>query len=206
MGGKGARLYWRVQWRRNDGLGALFLVLVLGLPELIGPPEGIVDTEGFRREGGEQLSQLHLVIESDGEIQHGIVPPEDAGESEAGKAAGEIEAIPGFEFRGKFLTFLQRDRDEAIGLVGDEEVVLGEEAGEEQAVPVLVGGEFAQVIDVLAPRACVASIAPENPKTRPASAAPSSPRPSRFPRARAPSAATSRWRRSDHAWARSPTR
>ena len=29
MGGTGARLYWRVQWRRNDGLGALFLVLVL---------------------------------------------------------------------------------------------------------------------------------------------------------------------------------
>ena len=29
MRGRGARLYWRVQWRRNDGLGALFLVLVL---------------------------------------------------------------------------------------------------------------------------------------------------------------------------------
>ena len=29
MGGKGARLYWRIQWRRNDGLGALFLVLAL---------------------------------------------------------------------------------------------------------------------------------------------------------------------------------
>ena len=27
--GKGARLYWRIQWRRNDGLGALFLVLAL---------------------------------------------------------------------------------------------------------------------------------------------------------------------------------
>jgi len=27
--GAGARLYWRIQWRRNDGLGALFLVLAL---------------------------------------------------------------------------------------------------------------------------------------------------------------------------------
>lgn len=26
---KGARLYWRIRWRRNDGLGALFLVLAL---------------------------------------------------------------------------------------------------------------------------------------------------------------------------------
>ncbi|HLJ71064.1 MAG TPA: ABC transporter permease, partial [Roseiarcus sp.] len=26
---KGTRLYWRIQWRRNGGLGALFLVLVL---------------------------------------------------------------------------------------------------------------------------------------------------------------------------------
>jgi ribose transport system permease protein len=29
MDGSGARLYWRIQWRRNDGLGALFLVLLL---------------------------------------------------------------------------------------------------------------------------------------------------------------------------------
>jgi ribose transport system permease protein len=29
MAGRGARLYWRIQWRRNDGLGALFLVLTL---------------------------------------------------------------------------------------------------------------------------------------------------------------------------------
>jgi ribose transport system permease protein len=29
MGGGGVRLYWRIQWRRNDGLGALFLVLAL---------------------------------------------------------------------------------------------------------------------------------------------------------------------------------
>jgi ribose transport system permease protein len=27
--GRGARLYWRIQWRRNDGQGALFLVLTL---------------------------------------------------------------------------------------------------------------------------------------------------------------------------------
>ena len=29
MFGAGAQLYWRIQWRRNDGLGALFLVLAL---------------------------------------------------------------------------------------------------------------------------------------------------------------------------------
>jgi ribose transport system permease protein len=29
MYGSGERLYWRIQWRRNDGLGALFLVLLL---------------------------------------------------------------------------------------------------------------------------------------------------------------------------------
>ena len=27
MLGQGARLYWAIQWRRNEGLGALFLVL-----------------------------------------------------------------------------------------------------------------------------------------------------------------------------------
>jgi hypothetical protein len=27
MRGQGARLYWAIQWRRNEGLGALFLVL-----------------------------------------------------------------------------------------------------------------------------------------------------------------------------------
>jgi ribose transport system permease protein len=29
MAGKGARLYWAIQWRRNEGLGALFLVLAV---------------------------------------------------------------------------------------------------------------------------------------------------------------------------------
>src|SRR5258708_38975411 len=29
MLGQGARLYWAIQWRRNEGLGALFLVLVV---------------------------------------------------------------------------------------------------------------------------------------------------------------------------------
>jgi ribose transport system permease protein len=29
MAGGGARLYWAIQWRRNEGLGALFLVLAL---------------------------------------------------------------------------------------------------------------------------------------------------------------------------------
>ena len=29
MAGKGARLYWAIQWRRNEGLGALFLVLTV---------------------------------------------------------------------------------------------------------------------------------------------------------------------------------
>ena len=29
MLGQGARLYWAIQWRRNEGLGALFLVLVM---------------------------------------------------------------------------------------------------------------------------------------------------------------------------------
>ena len=29
MAGRGARLYWAIQWRRSDGLGALFLVLAV---------------------------------------------------------------------------------------------------------------------------------------------------------------------------------
>jgi len=29
MLGPGARLYWAIQWRRNEGLGALFLVLAI---------------------------------------------------------------------------------------------------------------------------------------------------------------------------------
>ena len=29
MLGQGTRLYWAIQWRRNEGLGALFLVLAV---------------------------------------------------------------------------------------------------------------------------------------------------------------------------------
>ena len=151
------------QFIRADLLAGLVdLVLALRLPELVGPAESIIGEEALGRKGCEQLAQFHLIIERDGEIQHRVIPPEDTGQRATGESASQIEAIARTEFRSEFLALLQRDGHRSVGLIGDEQMVLGEEAGEEQAVPVLVGGQFGQVVDVLGAGTFVAFI-PESP-------------------------------------------
>ena len=43
MSGQGRRLYWSIQWRRNEGMGALFLVLLyFARPVMEADAEGTV--------------------------------------------------------------------------------------------------------------------------------------------------------------------
>ena len=92
--------------------GLVDLVLPLGLPELVGPAEGIVGAKCLRRKGCEELAQLDLVVESNGEIKYRVVASKNAGKCETGKSAGEIVAIAGAEFRREFFAFLQSHGDD----------------------------------------------------------------------------------------------
>jgi hypothetical protein len=145
--------------------GPVDLVFALGLPELVGPAESVIGSESFRREGCEHFALFYLVVDCNGEIEYWVIPPENAGECEAGESAGEIEAITGGEIRGEFFAFLQSHGNGAVGLIRDEKVILGEETGEEQTVPMLVGGQFAEVANVLNAGTFVALI-PEGTATR----------------------------------------
>ena len=125
------------------------LLFALGLPELIGPAEGILGGEDGRGELGEEFAQAGLVGGRKGEVEDGVVGTEDAREDAGSEAAGEIEAVLGGEVGGEFLAFVEGDGDEAVFGVGVEEMVFGEEPGEEEAVPVFVGGVFGEAGDVL---------------------------------------------------------
>jgi hypothetical protein len=69
----------------------------------------------------------------------------------AGESAGEVQAIARTEFRGELLAFLQSHGDRSVGLIRNEKVILREETGEEQPVPMFVGGQFAEVVNVSNP-------------------------------------------------------
>ena len=72
---------------------------------------------------------------------------------EAGKAAGQIESIPRPKLRGKIVAIFKSDRNGAAGLIGDEQMVFGEESGKEQAMPMLIGRQLREMADTLKPGA-----------------------------------------------------
>ena len=133
--------------------GSVDLVLALGLPELVGPAERVVGAEGLGGHLLEQPSQLDLVVGGEPQVQHRVVLAEDAGQGLGGEAAGEVEAVAGvpvgIEFRGQFGALLQGDGKAAVLGAGVQQVVLGQEAGEEQPAPVLVGGGLGELVDGL---------------------------------------------------------
>ena len=98
---------------------------------------------------GEEFAEPCLVGGGEDEIEDGVVGAEDAGEDAGSEAAGEIEAVFGGKVWGEFLAFVEGDGDEAVFGVGVEEMVFGEEPGEEEPVPVFVGGVFVETRDVL---------------------------------------------------------
>ncbi len=96
---------------------------------------------------------------SETQLQDGVIAAEYTWKGGRGEAAGEVEAIPGTEFRGQFLAFPQGNWNAAVGLVGYEQMVLRQEAGEEKPAPMLVSRIIGQVPNLLPTRAVVAGIA-----------------------------------------------
>ncbi len=129
--------------------GSVDLLLPSGLPELIGPAQRIVGPEYFRRQRIQQPAQLHLIVQRQRQFQHRIVLAEHAGQGLTGETAGQLEAITRAQFRRQFLAILQGDGYGTVSRIGNQQMVLGQEAGEQQPVPMLVSGVGGQMVDLL---------------------------------------------------------
>ena len=132
----GEELGHRRQVGAADLVAALVdLVLALALPELVDPAQGIVGGEQRGRQALEDGLEPAAVLGREGDPVGGVVGPEDAGQHRRG--------VPGGEDPGVALALLGRelpdvgDRDRrALGV--EQQVVLGEEPGEQHPVPLLV--------------------------------------------------------------------
>jgi hypothetical protein len=121
-------------------------VLPLGLPELVGPAERVVGGEDGGRERREELLQRQPGFGRERHLEGGVVRPEDARQHARGGAA---RVAPGIlaAFAREIFALGHRDRDPRLRL--DQELVLGQEAGEEHSVPVLVGHLVGEALDFL---------------------------------------------------------
>ena len=113
-------------------------VFFVRAPELIDPAEGVVGLEDGGGQLGDEPPQGLEMLRGEGDAEQRIVGPEDLREQPGGVAHGEGGAVGRLLHAEDFrvVAVLQRD-GRAIG--HHQEVVLGEEAGEEELVPMLVG-------------------------------------------------------------------
>ena len=121
-------------------------LLPLGLPELVGPAQRVARQENRPRQRLEQPLQLLPGLGRQGDGEGGVVAAEDAGQHPLREAPGHGPAILS-PLAGQLLAIGQRDGDAFFGL--DQQVVLGQEAGEQHAVPVLVGDLVGEALDLL---------------------------------------------------------
>jgi hypothetical protein len=89
------------------------------------------------------------VVGRQAQLQHRVVATEDTGQGLGGETAGQLEAVAGGQLRGQLAALLQSDGHGAVLIARMQQVVLSQEAGEEQPVPVLIGHGLGQVGDGL---------------------------------------------------------
>jgi len=127
----------------DAGVDSFFLG---GLPELVGPPEGVVGGEDFAGQVVENLLEFDADFGSHRHFKDGIARAEDLWQCLLSEAGGECLCFDPF-LAGQILAFFHRDCDAGSRL--DDQVVLGEEAGKEQAMPLFVGDFVCQPGDGL---------------------------------------------------------
>ena len=132
------------------------LVFLLGLPELIGPAQGIVTSEDGGRQGVELPLQRLAGLGGEGDLEYRVVGPEDLREHSLGETGGQRPRILA-SLPSQLLALVHRDRHAGVGL--DEQMVLRQETGEEHPVPVLVGDLMGETVNGLGATDCVAHVA-----------------------------------------------
>ena len=137
-------------------LGTVHFGLLPGLPELVDPTEGIGGREHFGRQTFKQSFQLQPVFPREPDLEDRKVGTEHLGQHPMGETCGQRPLVRALVLR-QFLAFVQGDGDTHFGF--DEQVVFGEESGEQHAVPMLVSTLLHQAFDRSAAGAYVERIA-----------------------------------------------
>ena len=129
----------------NLHLRGVDFVLSLGLPELVDPAQAVAGLEHLGRQRSQQALQLALVLGCKGHLEDRALWLEHLRQHAGGQLAGQLPLRLGAELlalqHGLFvvdqvLAVLQRHRGAQLP---HEQPVLGQEAGEQHAVPVFVG-------------------------------------------------------------------
>lgn len=123
-------------------LGGVHLILLLGLPELIDPAKAVGGGEDFQRQVGHQAFQFLLMLRRQDQLEDRGVEPEDLWQHTGGEPGGQLPAIGGAFLGSQLLAFLQSNCHTVI----HQQIVLGQKAGKEHAVPVFVGNLFNQTV------------------------------------------------------------
>ena len=138
-------------------LGAVDLVLLLGLPELIDPPERVRRNEYVRWQALNQFFQLQAVFARESDLKGGMCGPEHLRQHLMREMGGHRPFVETLVLP-QILAVLQRDRD-VSPLRRDQQVVLREKSCEQHPVPALVRTFVYQTIDRLSSGARVQPIA-----------------------------------------------
>ena len=117
-------------------LAAVHLRLLLRLPELVAPAERVLRVEDGCREAHEQALERDPALRGEADLHRRVVGPEDTGQHLAGVASCQRPGIR-LALLGRQLLTL-RDRYRHAERVY-QEPVLGQEAGEQHPVPLLIG-------------------------------------------------------------------
>ena len=145
----GEQLRHRGQGPPVDLVAALVdLVLLLGLPELVHPSQAVVGDEGPLRQAGEQFLQLQPLLRGEVDLQQHVVGAENLRQHPAGITRRKDEAVRGrwVSILGQFFALFQAD-GHAVRV--HEQMILGQEPGEEHPMPILVGEFLGQLVNGL---------------------------------------------------------
>jgi len=122
------------------------LVFLFRLPELVGPAEGVVGGENGGRQGLEQPLERLSGLRCECHLEGWVVGPEYAGQHALREVRGQRPRVLA-PLPRQLLALGHGNGNSRLRL--DQELVLRQKAGEEHAVPVLVGDLMGEAIDFL---------------------------------------------------------
>ena len=130
-------------------LGGVDLVLLLGLPELIDPAEAVGGGEHVQRQVSHQALQFLLVLRRQDQFEDRRIEPEDLWQHAGGEPGRKLPSVGRTFIGGEVFTLFEGDGHGVIRVGIHQQIVLGQEAGKQHSVPVLVGDFFHKTIGSL---------------------------------------------------------
>ena len=126
----------------------------LDCPELIYPTERVRRREHIVWQAFDQFFQLQSMFRCEPNHQGGMIGPKHLRQHPVGKPCRKRPLVDVF-FLCQILAFIERD-GETLWL--DQQVIFGEEPGEQHSMPMLVGAFMHQMVNGLGSRTCIPPI------------------------------------------------